>query len=599
MWKTAESAPTTFKEAVDVPSPAIAQVLWNRGLRTKQEVQDFLAPSWDEHVHDPKQFRHMARAIERIFAALEAGERITVHGDYDADGVTGSTVLITTLREIEKRLSLNIERQKNDTKDITIDDERSTINDSRIDFYIPHRDKEGYGLHTGTVPKLKDRSTKLIITVDCGIACVDEIALAKQEQIDTIVVDHHQFGETLPDGYLIHPGLPEESYPFKKLAAVGVAYKFACALLEAARARGLEIPAGWEKWLLDLVAIATVTDIVPLIGENRVLEMYGLKVLNKTRRPGLRALIEASSLEYGKMDTESIGFALGPRINAAGRMDHAELALRLMLAETEDEAKELAKQVERCNRERQETTKKMMVEAEEQLRTRYDLAKLPHAITLWDATWSPALVGLVAGKLLERFSRPITAIGQHEGTWIGSGRSIPAFDITQGVRLAGEGILTRAGGHVQACGFALIDEKRLPDFATNLANHAQELLSSDQLVPTVEVDAEIPLDFVDMSLAEDIERLAPFGEGNRRPIFVSKNVRIAAIDLIGAGKNHLRLLLVTPRGRRVKALGFKLGERVVELSVGAVIDLVYTIAINEWNGRRDAECRLIDFKICT
>lgn len=575
-WKTAEPAPVEFTQTIDAPSPVIAQLLWNRNLRTKQDAQDFLSPSWDEHVHDPKQFRHMSGAIERILRALESNERITVHGDYDADGVTGSTVLITTIREIEKHVRPSLS--------------------SLVDFYIPHRDKEGYGLHKGTIPKLKDRDTRLIITVDCGIACVDEIALAKQHDIDTIVVDHHQFGEVLPDGFLIHPGLPEETYPFKKLAAVGVAYKFACALLEAARARELGIQAGWEKWLLDLVSIATVTDIVPLVGENRVLEIYGLKVLNKTRRPGLRALIEASSLEYGKMDTESIGFALGPRINAAGRMDHAELALRLMLAETEEEAKELAKQVERCNRERQETTKRMMVEAEAQLQERYDLTNLPNAITLWNADWSPALVGLVAGKLLERFARPITVVGQHEGTWIGSGRSIPVYDITQGVRLAGEGILTRAGGHVQACGFALKDESLLPAFADALAKHAGKVLEMTQLVPSVDVDAEISLQAVELPLAEDLDRLAPFGEGNRRPVFISRNVRVIAIDLIGAAKNHLRLTVATPGGRRVKALGFKLGERVMELEVGAAIDLVYTVAINEWNGRRDAECRLIDFK---
>lgn len=598
-WKTAEPAPADFTQTVDVPSPVIAQLLWNRGLQTKQAAQDFLSPSWEDHVHDPTQFRHMPAAIERIFAALEAGERITVHGDYDADGVTGSTVIITTLREVEqkmKSMQYPVSSIENGKDSSLILDTRYSIPDTLIDFYIPHRDKEGYGLHKGTVPKLKERDTRLIITVDCGIACVDEIAFAKGENIDTIVVDHHQFGDALPDGFLIHPGLPEETYPFKKLAAVGVAYKFACALLDAARTRGLDIQPGWEKWLLDLVAIATVTDMVPLIGENRVLEIYGLKVLNKTRRLGLRALIETSALEYGKMDSESIGFALGPRINAAGRMEHAELALRLMLATTEDEAKDLAKQVERCNRERQETTKSMMVEAEEQLKERYDLADLPHAITLWKENWSPALVGLVAGKLLERFARPITVVGQHEGTWIGSGRSIPAYDITQGVRLAGEGILTRSGGHVQACGFALKDETRLTEFAEALAKHAKEQLEPHQLVPTINIDADMSLDMVEMPFAEDIARLEPFGEGNRRPIFLSRNVRIAALDLIGANKNHLRLTLITPRGRRVKALGFKLGERVMEVSVGAAIDLVYTVAINEWNGRKDAECRLLDFK---
>lgn len=574
-WRIAEPAPMDFADTVGLSSPIIAQLLWNRSIRTKEEVQDFLAPSWESHVHDATQFRHMKAAIERIFSALQHRERITVHGDYDADGVTGSTVLITTLREIERRL------HPGET--------------SCVDFYIPHRDKEGYGLHRATVPKLKERGTGLIITVDCGIACVEEIALAKQESIDTIVVDHHQFGETLPDGHLIHPGLPEETYPFKKLAAVGVAFKFAGALLGEARLRGLDIPVGWEKWLLDLVAIATVTDMVPLVGENRVLEMYGLKVLNKTKRPGLRALIENAKLEPGLLDTESIGFGLGPRINAAGRMEHAELALRLLLSETEEEAKALAEEVERCNRERQEVTREMMVQADEQLRERYDLAALPHAVMLWSKEWSPALVGLVAGKLLERFARPIAVVGFHEGTWIGSGRSISTYDITQGVKMAGEGMLTRAGGHVQACGFALGREEHLPVLAERLASHAQESLAGYALVPQVDVDAEIPLEAVDISFVESVDALAPFGEGNRRPTFVSKNIRVASVDVMGSSKNHLRLNLVTERGRYIKVLGFKLGERVMELSIGQAIDLAYTVAINEWNGRRSAECRLIDF----
>ncbi len=576
----------------------MAQLLWNRGLRTKAETEDFLHPLWETHVHDGAQFRHMPAAIERVFRALEAGERITVHGDYDADGVTGSTVLITTLREIEKKLK-RIENQESRIECPNhIPDSRFPILDTRIDFYIPHRDKEGYGLHAATVSTLKARGTTLIITVDCGIACVKEIAFAKAEGIDTIVVDHHQFGDVLPDGHLIHPGIPEETYPFKQLAAVGVAFKFACVLLDAARARGIDIPSGWEKWLLDLVAIATVTDMVPLIGENRVLETYGLRVLNKTKRPGLRALVDASALTYGTLDTESVGFAIGPRINAAGRMDHAELALRLMLAETEEEARTLAKELERCNRERQETTKRMMVDAEAQLIARYDLTNLPHAIMLWDARWSPSLVGLVAGKLLERFARPIVVIGCHEGNWIGSGRSIAAYNITEGMRAAGEGMLTRAGGHVQACGFALSSAEHLGELAEHLAAHAKTALGDRPLVPTLECEADISLEAVDMSLTEAVEALAPFGEGNRRPMFISRNIRIVAIDLIGSTKNHLRLTLVTPRGRRIKALGFKLGERAAEISIDKVIDLAYTLVINEWNGQRTAECRIIDFHVC-
>ena len=249
-WKVQEPMPAEALSGIPLRSLLGRQVLWNRGIRSEAEARAFLEPSWESGLHDPLQFRHLAPAAERLFAALAAGERITVHGDYDADGVTGSTLLITTIRELERRLT------------------GRELDRTCVDFYIPHRDAEGYGLHLGTVDALAERGTKLIITVDCGIACVAEIAAARAKGIDVIVVDHHQFGETLPDAWLIHPGLPDETYPFKKLAAVGVAFKFATALLATARGRGLVLPEGWEKWLLDLVAIATITDMVGLVGES-------------------------------------------------------------------------------------------------------------------------------------------------------------------------------------------------------------------------------------------------------------------------------------------------------------------------------------------
>jgi single-stranded-DNA-specific exonuclease len=528
--------------------------LWNRGLTTREDAERFLVPHWVDHQHDPKQFRHMEAAVAKVFAAIEAGDRITVHGDYDADGVTGSTVLLTTLAEIETKLAPG--------------------RASCLDSYIPHRDREGYGLQRATVPKLKERGTRLIITVDCGIACVEEIALAKAEAMDTIVVDHHQFGDTLPDGHLIHPGLPEETYPFKKLAAVGVSYKFATVLLDEARRRGLNIVEGWEKWLLDLVAIATVTDMVPLVGENRVLETFGLRVLNKTRRPGLLALLEQANVELGKVDTETVGFAIGPRLNAAGRMDHASLALRLLLAKDPKEARDLADSLERCNRDRQDATKKMVAEAEAQLEEfGWTRGNMPPALLIWNRDWSPSLVGLVAGRFLDRFARPVVVVGSHDGHWIGSGRSIDAYDITQAMKAAGEGILTRCGGHVQACGFALEDALRLTELRSKLVAHATERLKEADLVPELAIDAEVPLSLVTEGFARELDRFQPYGEGNRRPILISRRCVVATADVIGASKNHLRLQLLTEHGRRLKAIGFKMGEKLRDVRQGAAVDI--------------------------
>lgn len=572
-WVITPSATADDLSRLGVPSSLLAQLLWNRGIRTATEAQAFIDPRWEEHLHDPTQFRHMDGAIAAVFHALEARERITVHGDYDADGVTGSTVLISTVREIEALMHPG--------------------EDTRVDSYIPHREQEGYGLHRNTIDKLLARETRLVITVDCGIACVEEIALAHEKGLKTIVVDHHEFGETLPMGHLIHPGIPGETYPFSSLAAVGVSYKFATVLLARARERGLAIPEGAEKWLLDLVAIATVTDMVPLVGENRLLEIYGLRVLNKTRRIGLQALLRSAGVLGKPIDTETIGFTIGPRLNAAGRMDHASIALNLLLAQTQEEADVYARDVERCNRDRQEATKRMMVEAEAQFATQADAPM----IVLWDESWSPSLVGLVAGRFLEKYWKPVIAIGSHNGTWIGSGRCMESFHITEAVRQAGEGILTRAGGHKQACGFALTDRDKITTFAERLRMHTTEHLTDEMRVPTLKIDAEIPLRHVTVDEAQRIDALQPFGEGNRRPVFCARRCVVASLDLMGATQKHLRLQLVDEDGRRVKMVGFNQSDRAEQVHAGSVIDIAFTFALNEWQGRTSSEGRIVDIAV--
>ncbi len=565
-WQLADLCPSDYRQIVG--QPVVAQLLWNRGIRALEEAKAFLSPSWNDHLHDALQFRQMEGAVARVFDALEKGERVTVHGDYDADGVTGSALVISVLHTFIRKM------------------ESAAV----VDYYIPHRDKEGYGLHAETVSVLKERGTNLIITVDCGISCVDEVALAKADGIDTIVVDHHQFGETLPDGMLIHPSLPGESYPFKHLAAVGVAFKFACALLIRARERGLDIPEGSEKWLLDFVSIATVTDMVPLVGENRLLETFGLTVLNKTKRPGFLALFEVAGVELGQITAETVGFMIGPRINAAGRMDYATVALRLLLSESMDEARLIARELEELNKARQNATKLMMEEAEGILETSEKI------IVLWKEEWSPSLVGLVAGRFVERFSRPVIAIGKHGDHWIGSGRSISTYNITDAVKSAGEGILTRSGGHLQACGFSLSDGERLREFQDRLIAHSA-CITDEELIPLLSIDLELELANVSMGVAEAVKKLEPHGMGNPVPVFLTKRCKILSADTMGSTGNHLRMQVTDGSGRSVKVVGFKMGSRVVETAVGSEIDLVYNLSINEWNGRRTAECRLIDFRV--
>lgn len=578
VWKMAESMPVGSLAEVSVRSPITRQLLWNRGVQTAQAAQAFFAPNWESDLHDPLQFRHLEPAANRLFSALQANERITVHGDYDADGVTGSALLLTTLREIERRLT------------------GRSLPDSCTDFYIPHRDAEGYGLHERTVQLLHERGTKVIVTVDCGIACVAEIASARALGMDVIVVDHHQFGEVLPEAWLIHPGLPQETYPFKKLAAVGVAFKFACALLTRARERGVDIPTGWEKWLLDFVSIATVTDMVGLVGENRLLEQYGLRVLRKTRRPGFLALFEAAKLDQGTLSAESVGFAIGPRLNAAGRMDHAQLALRLLLAESLDEARVLANELERCNRARQEATRAMMMEAE-QLVQDQSMQEWPLQV-VWHEAWSPSLVGLVAGRLMERSGRPVVAIGKHGDRWIGSGRSPALFDITEAVRGAGEGILTRSGGHVQACGFSLESEDSLPLFRDRLIAWAKTRLEGRRLDPELLIDAEVGLGALSWDLWEDLAACEPFGMENPRPTFAIRGAFVAKVSTLGEGK-HLRLDVLDQGTKVFKCMGFSYPTNAYQPKQGDRIDIAVQLAVNEWNGTRSLEGRIMDVRLAS
>ena len=574
-WLIQESAPESFiEEHKDLHlHPVVSSLLWNRDIRKVEDIQAFLEPSFDTHIHDPFLFSQMQIAVERIVRALREGQRVLVFGDYDADGITGSATVITAIRKAYEVLGL----------------------DGGLDLqsYIPHRDKEGYGLQMSQVEKFIDEKIDLVITVDCGISCVAEVADLKLAGIDTIIVDHHQFGDALPDGVLIHPSIPGETYPFKLLAAVGVAWKLACGLIGYLRTEcDCEIPDGYEKWLLDFVSIATVTDIVPLVGENRVLETYGLIVLNKTKRPGFQALFRRAGLVQGSINARDVGFAIGPRLNAPSRMDHASVGLKLLLSETDEEADFYAGDIERLNRERQDATKVMMKEADEILES---FSNTDPAYVLWRHDWSPALVGLVAGRVADRFGAPVVAIGKHGAQWIGSGRSYPYYDITEAVKRAGEGLLTRSGGHVQACGFALEDDEYVPLFAERLRQDAAEQIQEGDNGPSLEIHAEIPLAHADWKLTGMLDAFEPFGAQNPHPVFMTSRVEVVTSCTVGKLGKHLRFV-GRHQGVSRTFIGFNFGHRVEEAMHGCHIDVVYTVSINEWNGRRDLQCKVVDFR---
>ncbi len=574
-WQIVEPISDEIKQQFSEIHPVLLQLFFNRGLRTQEEMNVFLASDWDRDIFSPHTFTRMTEAVARVFVALTKAEVITVHGDYDADGVCGSAVLITTLRDLCRAFDFD---------------------EQKITSYIPHREKEGYGMSVETVEHLHaHEKTSLVITVDCGISNKPAIDRGRELGIDTIVCDHHTMPTELPEqAILIHPLVPGETFANKNLCGTGVAFKLACALYDEARTRGALIAEGHEKWLLDLVAIATVTDLMPLIGENRVLETFGLRVLNKTRRVGLKKLIEIAGGKWGMLDTVSIGFQIGPRLNAAGRMNHASEALELLIEEDELRAIELAMRLNETNIERQKVSKKMYEEARVIVCSASAEGRgLQNLIIAVSESWSPGLVGLVASKLVGEFNRPTYVIGKHEDVYIGSGRTVGDFDVTAGLHAASEH-LEKFGGHPQACGFSIRGEEKLACAIEALYAFANRSIKEGDLTPRLLCEKELTLEQVDWELFDAIEQMRPFGRGNEEPLFCARGLSIASFSTVGNDGKHLKLKVKSPRGRILPAIAFGFGDLVESLTLSMNIDLAFHIRVNEWNGNRELQLYVED-----
>ncbi|NQV90012.1 single-stranded-DNA-specific exonuclease RecJ [Candidatus Uhrbacteria bacterium] len=571
-WLIAEPITSEIQKQFPEFDRVVLQLLWNRGQQSQEQMDVFLGPDWSRDTYDPALFLNMHTAVQRVFRALNEGEVITIHGDYDADGTCGTAVLFITLRDVCRSFGFD---------------------ESKITTYIPHREKEGYGLSIPTIEQLSSHDkTTVVITVDCGISNKSAIDRGKELGIDTIVCDHHAMPVELPDATLIHPQVPGETFPNKYLCGTGVAFKLASALISEARAQGAELPEGFEKWLLDLVAIATVTDVVPLTGENRVLETYGLRVLNKTRRIGIRKLLDVAGSTLGELDTVSIGFQIGPRLNAAGRMTHAQEALALLIEEDEVEASKLAMRLQEINVERQKASQEMYLEAKAQLG---DVTGLSLLVAVQEG-WGAGLVGLVAGKLLGDFGIPVFVVGKEGDRYVGSGRSIEGFDITQALHHAKD-YLDKFGGHPQACGFSSHGNERFEHAVEMMKRYAAEHIDAQTLEPTIQADAQISLEDISWELFDAVQKFRPFGSGNATPLFVSRQVHVSSFATVGKEGAHLKLGLESQTGKRVEAIGFRFGEWTQKLTLGCAIDIVFEIQVNEWNGNRSLQIRIVDLQL--
>ncbi|MFH1610841.1 MAG: single-stranded-DNA-specific exonuclease RecJ [Patescibacteria group bacterium] len=577
-WLLKPKYPQEFAEKLPGYNPVILQLLYDRGLDTHKKVDEFLNPDYTQDIYDPFLFNEMQKAVDRINKAVKNDEKILVYGDYDADGVTSTTLLVKTLEK---------------------------INAKNIEIHIPHRHLDGYGMNKQAVQNFVDNGIKLVITVDCGITNIEQIELLKQNNIDTIVTDHHLQAKELPDAFaIINPSVETEKYPFKKLAGVGVAFKLAQALFKSQN--DSEDYEAFEKWLLDVVTIGTIGDVAPILGENRTLVKYGLMVLNKTPRKGLRELIRVSSLSNGhdpsqeiplgediyELNVRNVAWQIVPRINAAGRIDHANLAYTLLTTEDEMEAVALAQDIHQKNLERQKIAETMLTEAEELIGKVTDEDKI---LIIAKEGWLEGIVGLVAGKLKDRYNRPIILLNKDGENYSGSGRSISEFNITEALQECSE-LLDRFGGHAQACGLGLTGEKNFNGLKDKIKSIANEKLKGIELVPTIEIDVELKMEDLNWDLWDEIEKFEPFAEANPLPLFLIKNVKIEEMDIIGKNNNTLRFQL-SQNNEKQKAISFgKVEEWGDKIKVGDNIDVVVEFGVNEWNGNRELQFKIIDWK---
>jgi len=567
-WQLAPPAPPSHIAKFPHLSPITVQILYNRGVTTAAKVAAFLSESCPApgEEYSPFGLPDMPVAVSRLRRAIQEHEPVVVYGDFDVDGVTATVLVVQTLEELG----------------------------GIVYHHIPNRVTEGYGLHKEALARLAHDGARVIITADCGVRAVAEVAYAKELGMDVIITDHHSVGPALPDAVaVIDPKRYDSTYPYTELAGVGVAFKLAHALLlENQRYPFADQPVRLAaEDLLDLVALGTVADIVPLRDENRWLVKRGLQVLNKMERPGIEALCSLTRLERGKVDTIAIGFALGPRINAAGRLGKADVARNLLATRYPAEAQQLAGELDRLNRERQLLTSEIEQKARALAGPEIGDSDLIFAAA---PGLQPGIVGLAASRLSEEYYRPAVVVEIGKETSRGSARSIPEFHITHALDTCGE-ILIRHGGHAAAAGFTVANEN-LKKLEADLKNIAREELFGRELASSLILDIDIDLRGLTWELQRELSRLEPYGCENPAPLFRSRSVRISSSRAVGSDGAHLKMQL-DDGTQDWDAIAFRQGDWAGKLPNR--IDIAYSFEVNEWNGRRSLQLNVQDIKPAT
>jgi single-stranded-DNA-specific exonuclease len=516
-----------------------AGVLVRRGYGDPERAREFLAAA--SPGHDPFLLGDMAAAVETIHAAITVGKRICVHGDYDVDGICATALALLSLRSLG----------------------------ADVDWHLPSRFDEGYGLSAQTLDRLADEGCGLVLTVDCGITAIEEVARARARGLDVVVTDHHRPGETLPDCPVV--ATRPSGYPFRELCGTGVVAKLAEAL-------GVSVAEHQ-----DLIGLATIADVVPLVDENRAFARAGLLALARTQKPGLRALMDVAHVDPAAVDEGAVGFRLAPRINAAGRLGHPREALELLLTDDRDEARRLALRLEEVNRERQAVEERILRSAVKQIEEWPENKRRRHGYALADADWHEGVIGIVASRLVERYHRPVVLIAGGEDAWKGSGRSVGAFDLHEALGACSERLL-RWGGHCAAAGLS-IDPSEVDAFATAFAEHADGMLSDEELAPVTPIDAIVPRKTsLTLELAQELAQLAPFGLGNPGVTLLAPACELRDLGTVGDGK-HLKFRVRGEGGSDAgSAIAFGLGSHLDRLRRVGRFDVVFRLEENRWNG---------------
>ena len=552
-------------------SPILSQILINRRIETPEEARMFLSPSFD-NLLDPFLMNDTEKAAIRIKEATDKGERILIFGDYDVDGVTGTALLLSVLGDFRANVS----------------------------YYIPNRLREGYGLNAEAIKRLKtqDPGLRLIITVDCGTTSIEEVDVAKSLGIDVIITDHHlpPSSHRLPEAYaILNPNREDSTYPFRDLAGVGVAFKLCQALTSDSR---LKTP---DSRLLDLVALGTIADIVPLTGENRILVKTGLEVLSKGDRIGIKALKKVAGFDGKPVSSGVVSFCLAPRINAAGRIGDAGLAVKLLLSESEKEAMEIAGTLDRLNKERQEIEERTLIKAlgnlgienpESVAKTRgYKFPGYDYSIVLASPEWHIGVLGIVASRLTEFFYRPAFLFSVKDGMAKGSARSIPAFHLHAGITECSD-LLNSFGGHEFAAGLSM-KEENIEDFRMRINEVIKNRLEDEEFIPGLRIDAKVDFKDINLNLINELDSLSPFGLGNPEPVLGAKEVDVLYPKIVG--DNHLKVKL-RQKKTVLDGIGFDMGDILnsdrVRINKGERIDLAFTASINEWGGGKTLQLEI-------